>query len=195
MRTPSPRLHRTWSAATGPACAGGNAGDQDCERALQFFCPTTMSTSWTTCAIREWQALENLCIRWPSRQTSRCASCAFWKVSASRNIFAWFMAATASKPNRIRWRQYDLREFAASPTKPSSSAIPGMQTARNAGTLAPPNYAGAHDRAAYPAVLTSDRLTDLPLSSEASRNEKHLHLPPTLSRSPGRPSACSWTLP
>src|SRR5712692_8604046 len=58
-----------------------------------------------------------------------------------------------------------LREFAASPNETiliGDSEV-DVQTARNAGTLAAAvNYGfGAHDRAAYPADVYLDRLTDL----------------------------------
>src|SRR5882724_9347153 len=48
---------------------GGNAGDQECERALQFFLAPTASTNWTTPApIRACPKRSNisLLIRWPS---------------------------------------------------------------------------------------------------------------------------------
>src|SRR6266705_1972328 len=119
---------------------GNNATGEERERALKFFL-----------AYYEDHKMDS--------------TCAYPGVpEALQQLAALPMAVLTNKPDPLG-AQTILREFGAAPAETiliGDSEV-DVQTARNAGTFAATvNYGfGAHDRAAYPADIYLDRLTDL----------------------------------
>src|SRR6266446_1242505 len=150
---------------------GGNAGDQDCERALQFFLSHYNEHKLdNTCAYPGVpEALEHLSAYPMAVLTNKPVRVSV-RILEGLGLAKYFRAVyggnsfETKKPDPLGANTI-LREFAASPNEAiliGDSEV-DVQTARNAGTLAAAvNYGfGTHDRAAYPADAYLDRLTDL----------------------------------
>jgi phosphoglycolate phosphatase len=150
---------------------GGDAPKEERERALQFFLAHYEEHKLdSTCAypcVRE--ALEQLA-RFPMAVLTNKPVRVSVRILEGLGLAQYFR--TVYGGNSFETKKPDphgahtiLREFGSAP---SEAILVGdsevdVQTARNAGTLAAAvNYGfGAHDRAAYPADLYLDRLTDL----------------------------------
>jgi phosphoglycolate phosphatase len=150
---------------------GGSAGEKECERALQFFLAYYNEHKLdSTCAYPNVPAalqhlahypmaiLTNKPVRVSVRILEGLGLSKYFRVVYGGNSFE------TKKPDPLGANTI-LREFAAAPGQAlliGDSEV-DVQTARNAGTLAAAvNYGfGAHDRAAYPADIYLDRLTDL----------------------------------
>jgi len=150
---------------------GGNAGDQDCERALQFFLSHYNEHKLdNTCAYPGVpEALEHLSAYPMAVLTNKPVRVSV-RILEGLGLAKYFRAVyggnsfETKKPDPLGANTI-LREFAASPKEAiliGDSEV-DVQTARNAGTLAAAvNYGfGTHDRAAHPADIYLDRLTDL----------------------------------
>jgi phosphoglycolate phosphatase len=150
---------------------GGNAGDQDCERALQFFLSHYNEHKLdNTCAYPGVpEALERLA-HYPMAILTNKPVRVSVRILEGLGLAKYFRAVyggnsfETKKPDPLGANTI-LREFAASPNEAiviGDSEV-DVQTARNAGTLAAAvNYGfGTHDRAAYPADIYLDRLTGL----------------------------------
>jgi phosphoglycolate phosphatase len=150
---------------------GGNAGDQECERALQFFLTYYNEHKLdSTCAYAGvLEALEHLA-HYPMAILTNKPVRVSVRILEGLGLSKYFRAVyggnsfETKKPDPLG-AQTILREFAAFPGEAlliGDSEV-DVQTARNAGTLAAAvNYGfGTHDRLAYPADIYLDRLTDL----------------------------------
>jgi phosphoglycolate phosphatase len=150
---------------------GGNANDQDCERALQFFLShyndhkldntrayPGVAEALETLSAYPMAILTNKPVRVSVRILEGLGLAKYFRAVYGGNSFE------TKKPDPLGANTI-LREFAASPHEAilvGDSEV-DVQTARNAGTLAAAvNYGfGTHDCAAYPADIYLDRLTDL----------------------------------
>lgn len=150
---------------------GGNARDEECDRALQFFLAHYNEHKLdNTCAYPGVpEALERLApypmailtnkpVRVSVRILEGLGLAKYFRVVYGGNSFE------TKKPDPFGANTI-LQEFA---TPPNEAVVIGdsevdVQTARNAGTLAAAvNYGfGTHDRAAHPADIYLDSLTDL----------------------------------
>src|SRR5712664_1648212 len=150
---------------------GGNAGDQECEQALQFFLAhyNEHKLDNTRAYPGVAEALEHLSAYPMAVLTNKPARVSV-RILEGLGLAKYFRAVyggnsfETKKPDPLGANTI-LREFAASPNEAiliGDSEV-DVQTARNAGTLAAAvNYGfGTHDRAAYPADIYLDRLTDL----------------------------------
>jgi phosphoglycolate phosphatase len=150
---------------------GGNPGEQECERALQFFLSHYNEHKLdNTCAYPGVpEALEHLSAYPMAVLTNKPVRVSV-RILEGLGLAKYFRGVyggnsfETKKPDPLGANTI-LREFAASPNEAiviGDSEV-DVQTARNAGTLAAAvNYGfGAHDRAAYPADIYLDRLTDL----------------------------------
>jgi phosphoglycolate phosphatase len=150
---------------------GGNAGDQDCERALQFFLShyNEHKLDNTRAYPGVPEALESLA-HYPMALLTNKPVRVSVRILEGLGLAGYFRAVYGGnsfgtkKPDPLGANTI-LREFAASPNQAMliGDSEVDVQTARNAGTLAAAvNYGfGTHDRAAYPADVYLDRLTDL----------------------------------
>jgi len=163
---------------------GGNAGDRECERALQFFLSHYNEHKLdNTCAYPGVaEALEHLSAYPMAVLTNKPVRVSV-RILEGLGLAKYFRAVyggnsfETKKPDPLGANTI-LREFAASPNEAiliGDSEV-DIQTARNAGTLAAAvNYGfGTHDRAVYPADVYLDRLLDLALSSGSVANEQTL---------------------
>ncbi len=150
---------------------GNNATGEERERALKFFLAyyedhkmdSTCAYPGVPEALQQLAALPmtvltNKPVRISMRILEALALAQFFRAVYGGNSFA------TKKPDPLG-AQTILREFGAAPAEAiliGDSEV-DVQTARNAGTFAATvNYGfGAHDRAAYPADIYLDRLTDL----------------------------------
>ena len=150
---------------------GGNAGIQECERALQFFLAFYNEHKLdSTCAYPGVpEALEQLA-HYPMAILTNKPVRVSVRILEALGLAKYFRAVyggnsfETKKPDPLGANTI-LREFAAAPAEAlliGDSEV-DVQTARNAGTLAAAvNYGfGTHNRAAHPADLYLDRLTDL----------------------------------
>src|ERR1700674_4893123 len=150
---------------------GGTAGDQDCERALQFFLSHYNEHKLdNTCAypgVRE--ALERLA-HYPMAILTNKPVRVSVRILEGLGLAKYFRAVyggnsfETKKPDPLGAHTI-LREFGSAPGEAMliGDSEVDVQTARNVGTLAAAvNYGfGVHDRAAHPADLYLDRLADL----------------------------------
>jgi phosphoglycolate phosphatase len=150
---------------------GGNARDEECERALQFFLAHYNEHKLdNTCAYPGVpEALEQLSAYPMAILTNKPVRVSL-RILEGLGLAKYFRAVYGG--NSFETKKPDpfgantiLQEFA---TPPNEAVLIGdsevdVQTARNAGTLAAAvNYGfGTHDRAAYPADIYLDRLTNL----------------------------------
>ena len=150
---------------------GNNATGEERERALKFFLAyyedhkmdSTCAYPGVPEALQQLAALPmavltNKPVRISARILEALVLAKFFRAVYGGNSFA------TKKPDPLG-AQTILREFGAAPAETiliGDSEV-DVQTARNAGTFAATvNYGfGAHDRAAYPADIYLDRLTDL----------------------------------
>jgi len=150
---------------------GGGATEDECQRALKFFLGYYEDHKMdSTCAYPGVpETLEHLAafpmailtnkpVRVSMRILEELGLAKYFRVVYGGNSFE------TKKPDPLGARTI-LREFGAAPAETiliGDSEV-DMQTARNAGTLAAAvNYGfGMHDRAAHPADIYLDRLTDL----------------------------------
>ena len=150
---------------------GGGATEGECQRALKFFLGYYEDHKMdSTCAYPGVpEALEHLAafpmailtnkpVRVSMRILEELGLAKYFRVVYGGNSFE------TKKPDPLGARTI-LREFGAAPAETiliGDSEV-DMQTARNAGTLAAAvNYGfGMHDRAAHPADIYLDRLSDL----------------------------------
>jgi phosphoglycolate phosphatase len=150
---------------------GGNTGEQECERAMQFFLAyynehkldSTRAYSGVPEALEQlahypMAILTNKPVRVSVRILEGLGLSKYFRAVYGGNSFE------TKKPDPLG-AQTILREFAAAPDEAlliGDSEV-DVQTARNAGTLAAAvNYGfGTHNRVAHPADLYLDRLTDL----------------------------------
>jgi len=150
---------------------GGGATEGECQRALKFFLGYYEDHKMdSTCAYPGVpETLEHLAafpmailtnkpVRVSMRILEELGLAKYFRVVYGGNSFE------TKKPDPLGARTI-LREFGAAPAETiliGDSEV-DMQTARNAGTLAAAvNYGfGMHDRAAHPADIYLDRLTDL----------------------------------
>jgi phosphoglycolate phosphatase len=150
---------------------GNNATEAERERALKFFLAyyedhkmdSTCAYPGVSEALEELAAfpmaiLTNKPVRISMRILQELGLAKYFRAVYGGNSFA------TKKPDPLG-AQTILREFASGPREAiliGDSEV-DVQTARNAGTLAASvNYGfGAHDRAAHPADVYLDRLTDL----------------------------------
>ena len=150
---------------------GGNASNQECERALQFFLAYYNEHKLdSTCAYPGvLEALGHLA-QYPMAILTNKPVRVSVRILEGLGLSKYFRAVyggnsfETKKPDPLG-AQTILREFAAAPAEAlliGDSEV-DVQTARNAGTLAAAvNYGfGTHDRSAYPADIYLDRLTDL----------------------------------
>ena len=150
---------------------GGNASDQECERALQFFLAYYNEHKLdSTCAYPGVpEALEHLA-QYPMAILTNKPVRVSVRILEGLRLSKYFRAVyggnsfETKKPDPLGARTI-LREFAAAPDEAMliGDSEVDVQTARNAGTFAAAvNYGfGTHDRAVHPADLYLDRLTDL----------------------------------
>jgi phosphoglycolate phosphatase len=150
---------------------GGNASDQECERALQFFLAYYNEHKLdSTCAYPGVpEALEHLA-QYPMAILTNKPVRVSVRILEGLGLSKYFRAVyggnsfETKKPDPLGARTI-LREFAAAPDEAMliGDSEVDVQTARNAGTFAAAvNYGfGTHDRAVHPADLYLDRLTDL----------------------------------
>jgi phosphoglycolate phosphatase len=150
---------------------GGGATEDECQRALKFFLAYYEDHKMdSTCAYPGvLEALEHLAafpmailtnkpVRVSMRILEELGLAKYFRLVYGGNSFE------TKKPDPLGARTI-LREFGAAPSEAiliGDSEV-DMQTARNAGTLAAAvNYGfGMHDRAAHPADIYLDGLTDL----------------------------------
>jgi phosphoglycolate phosphatase len=150
---------------------GGNASEQECERALQFFLGYYNEHKLdSTCAYSGVpEALEHLA-HYPMAILTNKPVRVSVQILEGLGLSKYFRAVyggnsfETKKPDPLGANTI-LREFAAAPAEAlliGDSEV-DVQTARNAGTLAAAvNYGfGTHDRMAHPADIYLDRLTDL----------------------------------
>jgi len=150
---------------------GRSAADRECEQALQFFLAHYNEHKLdNTCAYPGVaEALEQLAPYPMAILTNKPVRVSV-RILEGLGLAKYFRAVyggnsfETKKPDPLGANTI-LREFAASPDEAiliGDSEV-DVQTARNAGTLAAAvNYGfGAHDRAAYPADIYLDRLSDL----------------------------------
>jgi len=150
---------------------GGNASDKECGRALQFFLAYYNEHKLdSTCAYAGvTEALEHLA-HYPMAILTNKPVRVSVRILEGLGLSKYFRAVyggnsfETKKPDPLG-AQTILREFAAAPAEAlliGDSEV-DVQTARNAGTLAAAvNYGfGTHDRAAHPADIYLDRLSDL----------------------------------
>ena len=150
---------------------GGNAGDQECEQALQFFLAhyNEHKLDNTRAYPGVAEALEHLSAYPMAVLTNKPARVSV-RILEGLGLAKYFRAVyggnsfETKKPDPLGANTI-LREFAASPNEAiliGDSEV-DVQTARKAGTLAAAvNYGfGAHDRTAHPADIYLDRLPDL----------------------------------
>ena len=150
---------------------GNGATEQECERALRFFLAhydahkldTTRAYPGVTEALLELRdfpmaVLTNKPVRASSKILEGLGLASFFRAAYGGNSFE------TKKPDPLGAKKI-LEELGAAPAQ---ALIVGdsevdVQTARNTGTLAAAvNYGfGTHDRAAYPADIYLDRLTEL----------------------------------
>jgi phosphoglycolate phosphatase len=150
---------------------GGNASDHECDRALQFFlahynehkldstCPYPgVPEALELLAHYPMAILTNKPVRVSVRILEGLDLAKYFRAVYGGNSFA------TKKPDPLG-AQTILREFASAPNEAlliGDSEV-DVQTARNTGILAAAvNYGfGTHNRAAHPADIYLDRLTDL----------------------------------
>jgi phosphoglycolate phosphatase len=150
---------------------GGNASDQECERALQFFLGyyNEHKLDSTSAYSGVPEALEHLA-HYPMAILTNKPVRVSVRILEGLGLSKYFRAVyggnsfETKKPDPLGANTI-LREFAAAPDEVlliGDSEV-DVQTARNAGTLAAAvNYGfGTHDRTAHPADIYLDRLTDL----------------------------------
>jgi len=150
---------------------GNGATEEECERALRFFLAhydahkldTTRAYPGVTEALLELRdfpmaVLTNKPVRASSKILEGLGLASFFRAAYGGNSFE------TKKPDPLGAKKI-LEELGAAPAQ---ALIVGdsevdVQTARNTGTLAAAvNYGfGTHDRAAYPADIYLDRLTEL----------------------------------
>jgi phosphoglycolate phosphatase len=152
---------------------GGDASDHECDRALQFFLAHYNEHKLdSTCAYPGVpEALEHLA-HYPMAILTNKPVRASVRILEGLGLVKYFRAVYGG--NSFETKKPDplgaltiLREFAVAPNEAlliGDSEV-DVQTARNAGVLAAAvNYGfGTHNRAAYPADIYLDRLTDLVL--------------------------------
>jgi phosphoglycolate phosphatase len=150
---------------------GGDPSDRDCDRALQFFLAhynkhkldSTCAYPGVLDALKDlanypMAILTNKPVRVSVRILEGLGLAKYFRAVYGGNSFE------TKKPDPLG-AQTILREFAAAPNEAlliGDSEV-DVQTARNAGTLAAAvNYGfGVHDRAAHPADIYLEQLTDL----------------------------------
>ena len=150
---------------------GGSATEDDCQRALKFFLAHYEEHKLdSTCAYPGVpEALEQLAAFPMAILTNKPVRVSV-RIVEGLGLAKYFRAVyggnsfETKKPDPLG-AQTILREFGAAPAEAiliGDSEV-DVQTARNAGTLAAAvNYGfGAHDRAAHPADIYLNRLTDL----------------------------------
>jgi phosphoglycolate phosphatase len=150
---------------------GGDASNEECDRALQFFLAHYNEHKLdNTCAYPGVPEALELLSAYPMAILTNKPVRVSLRILEGLGLAKYFRAVyggnsfETKKPDPLGANTI-LREFAASPNEAvliGDSEV-DVQTARNAGTLAAAvNYGfGAHDRAAYPADVYLDRLTDL----------------------------------
>jgi phosphoglycolate phosphatase len=150
---------------------GGNARDEECDRALQFFLAQYNEHKLdNTCAYPGVPEALKLLSAYPMAILTNKPVRVSLRILEGLGLAKYFRAVyggnsfETKKPDPLGANRI-LREFAASPDEAiliGDSEV-DVQTARNAGTLAAAvNYGfGTHDRAVHPADIYLDRLTDL----------------------------------
>jgi len=150
---------------------GSGATEDECQRALKFFLSyyedhkmdSTCAYSGVPEALKHLAAfpmaiLTNKPVRISMRILEELGLAKYFRAVYGGNSFE------TKKPDPLGARTI-LREFGAAPAEAMliGDSEVDVQTARNAGTLAAAvNYGfGTHDRAAHPADIYLDRLTDL----------------------------------
>jgi phosphoglycolate phosphatase len=150
---------------------GGNASNNECNRALQFFLAHYNEHKLdSTCAYAGVPEALELLAHYPMAILTNKPVRVSMRILEGLGLAKYFRAVyggnsfETKKPDPLG-AQTILREFAASPNEAlliGDSEV-DVQTARNAGTLvAAVTYGfGTHDRAAHPADIYLDRLIDL----------------------------------
>ena len=150
---------------------GSNAADYECDRALQFFLAHYNEHKLdSTCPYPRVPEALALLANYPMAILTNKPVRASVRILEGLGLTKYFRAVyggnsfETKKPDPLGAHTI-LREFAAAPNEAMliGDSEVDVQTARNAGTLAAAvNYGfGTHNRAAYPADIYLDRLTDL----------------------------------